>query len=285
MDTELNAPIRETFSLPIWGHEAIERNGRPTVFGTVTLVCAGECSFLVTAAHVLDRLFKANSPPHLPVGNGLRPLKRAFYATKVIDGQTRAKDRVDLAFYPLSDSERKEIEAIGGCFIQLPAAAAVSDEGPRVVVRFSGWPSSRSTPNFRDKIALAKDATYEGLEGDLKFYELIEVDKTINIAIPFEREKSLYKGVEQVIAPDPTGISGGPVWGVALAKLKSNESASRQLIGIGIEHLEPKKALLAVRLHMLLGILRATVPATANYISQQAGFVCPEMLSFKFECE
>lgn len=236
--------------------------GRPDVLGTAFIVAVGHFRFIVTAAHVVE----AGNSSALRFGRGIvaNPGSVKVVTSGMPPSGRRVDDRVDLAVWQADEQLTAALLAQGTHPIEIESIGVgdLAESGDHYV--FSGYPASRTRTNR---------ATREIDPGPVSANCLAVVDdrlvdlglhRTTHIIGAFDRRRMANLQGQQITAPEPWGMSGGPVW-----KIQGNDCC---LVGVGIEYLEGSNVLVATRLGAVVALLRASFPETRPFLSEPEYF-------------
>lgn len=236
--------------------------GRPDVLGTGFIVAVDRYRFIITAAHVVE----AEDSSTLRFGRNIisNSGSVAVVTTKMPSSRRREDDRLDLAIWRADEQLAASLLAQGiqPIGIELAGVEDVAESGNRYV--FSGYPSSRTRTNRTTReidpgpISACCEAVIDDRLLDL------ELQSSTHIIGSFERRRMANIDGEQITAPEPWGMSGGPVWKI--------QGDSCRLAGVGIEYRERKNALVATRLGAVVALLRANYPETRPFLAEPRYF-------------
>ncbi len=132
---------------------------------------------------------------------------------------------------------------------------------PHSVYGFVGFPETRNRPKSRTlKLSTIVCVL---VPSPVERYDSLRLNPASHFVGEFDREKqfALEKGL--VIGPDPHGLSGGGVWRMGLPEEFAKGTNSERLIGIGIEYRKAEKALVGVRIGLVLALIAKTFPMLA----------------------
>jgi len=240
---------------PIYGSTA---HGRPEHIGTCTLLRLGEDRYLVTAAHVIDHntdnattLYLGGAP-----GQDLIEINADFWATVKPDNH-RENDHHDFALWKmppdvinaLGDVKYFEDSEIGDGRTSPDGRNYLALGYPNSKNKKLDNPNKRVVPKLWKYSASAKPndqlASRLGIFGHDHFF------------LDFDSEHSRDPGGEIVNSINPRGASGGPLIDMGRIANPENLAPDRQLrgrlAGILIEHQDRDKAIVAVKIGLVLG--------------------------------
>lgn len=244
---------------PIWFRV---RNGYE-LEGSGVLLQIGSSRFLVTAAHVLDRILREDGWIGLPSGYFQIPLNGKL--TTPPDGN-RKKDHVDVGFIPLDEPLAS---AMSDTYAFLPVhCLEVLDDGiegtPYII---NGCPSKKVEKTDRTFRSQLYEFRTTGLSHDA--YPALDLFPERHIAMEFDR-KRMKNGLGQLVqSPKLNGVSGGPVWKmISTTDPSGNPACTKSLAGIVTEHGEGKRILIATRIAAVLAGIAHAYPELAPLIPQ-----------------
>ncbi|HEV2319122.1 MAG TPA: hypothetical protein VGV18_05190, partial [Verrucomicrobiae bacterium] len=123
---------------------------------------------------------------------------------------------------------------------------------PQKLYAFFGFPWRREGKKSYGFQALAvAEADY--ISAGLSPQKHIVVEFDLNHALDNSNGREL-------VAPNPQGMSGGPVWSFVAAESNGQQALTRRLVGIAIEYISDRKMLVGVRINAALECIRAMFP-------------------------
>ena len=244
---------------PLW----IRERGRPSLIGSATLIKVEQTRFLITASHVIDG---AKNQPLL-VGNpsGFREIGGWGKQTPLVLG-SRLDDLTDTAVVALDEDTASFIEE---AHPSLPIHCVDANDTftPGKPYEFFGYPwrkveLSKSRKLFEPSIYKFKSGSIAETD-----YAPLGLSPHKHIAINFDLKRVVDGNGRAVTAPDPHGMSGGPVWSFALIESGDQKMCTRMLTGIVIEHVLGMR-LVAVRINPALECIRMMFPSLSSSIPE-----------------
>lgn len=239
------------------------RNGRPTLFGTCFGLALDGQRYLVTAAHVVDEIAKDGG---YVVGNGqLVQLLGDFYCTATPEAG-RDGDYFDFAWKQLS---RDEVNCLGWD-TYVGEQDLCENRAPTVgrVYLVLGYPRSKNKkadPTSR-RIRPKPNMYYSTSKAYRHLFSSLGLSGENHIAIDHANRSVDPDGVGQN-SVYPRGMSGGPFIDLGRnsspADLARKEPFEGRLAGVLIEKHDKQDALLAVKIDLIVGAIRATPPTAA----------------------
>jgi len=245
----------ESSAFPVLGID--DQTNKLKGIGTCTLTrLDNERFFLINSAHTLDHW--GDNPIFIALPNG-KTIELPF----ALKTKTEAIDKVDIAVTPLLG------EFATVFFDKSISSLPLYDDFPyenyssfakRVV--FFGFPASNSrfTIDLKKNTIKAKPVCITSVEVkniSNKIAKFYNIDPSLHILAKFEKRKMKDQNRVRKIAPDPYGISGGPVF-FAYVEEGEHEDILKAInfVGIGNEYLQNRSLLKATRKEVILSFIR-----------------------------
>ena len=235
---------------PLW----ILERGVPDLIGTGTLLEIEKQSFLITAAHVID---SAGNQPLLVYGSmGLRQIGGHGKITRPAS-DLRKDDRDDTSVVAL---DQETIDHLETAYKPLPIQHADANDLflPQKPYAFFGFPwrkDSKKSYGFQAMSVAETDYISSGLSPQK------------HIAVEFDLKHAIDNNDgRELVAPNPQGMSGGPVWSFVSVDLDGQQMLTRRLVGIAIEYISDRKMLVGVRINAALECIRMMFPSLSASI-------------------
>lgn len=237
---------------PLW----ILVRGKPDLIGSATLLQVEQTRFLITAAHVIDRAMNQA----LLVGNpsGFMQIGGCGKLTQPAS-DSRQADRNDTAVIALDEATTSFIEE---AYAPLPVhyADATDSFSPGKSYEFFGCPwrkvdSSKSRRIFEPSIFKFKSESVAETD-----YASLGLSPHKHITVEFDLKRVVDGNGRAVVAPDPEGMSGGPVWSFVPVDSSGQKMWTRRLAGIAIRYISKKRTLVGVRINVALECIRMMFP-------------------------
>jgi hypothetical protein len=227
---------------------------RPEQFGTGVYLCICDHYFLLTAAHVLDDL--TNSTLYIAgyTTNELIALEGESLRSVTDDG-SRDNDRSDIGICRLGPDLVTKIGAESFLPVSMVDVDDTGDAGATYIAM--GYPAKKNTRlNYENKSVKRHPFSYTTKV--LVNNELIKMGfhNSSHILVGYKKRHSRDSSGRDTTAPNPFGMSGGPLWRF---KTYSGKSFSR-LVGILIEWKKESGGILAVRLPAVLASIARGFP-------------------------
>ena len=136
----------------------------------------------------------------------------------------------------------------------------VDDRGERrFIYCFAGFPHSKnkSRPGGRYNPRLFVHSTRSAIDSS---YTTLKRDPRTFLALSFARERTVDRSFSATMFPEPSGMSGGPVWRLGSGDDILGGRAQEKLVAIAIECHARACVVLTTRVSVLIHILRSEVP-------------------------
>ena len=237
---------------PLWVPEC----GKPELIGTGTLLIVEQTRFLITAAHVTDIAVNGT----LLVGNqkGFQKIRGYGKATQHVSG-SRQDDRNDTAVIKLTEDTVAFIEEL---FVPLPVNYTDVNGSfhSGVPYEFSGYPWRKVQLEKTEAILEPRLYTFRVESIPETNYGVLGIAPHTHIAVKFDPKQVTDANGRTVAAPNPEGMSGGPVWRFTPTDLGGRLIWTPSLAGIVIEYISSKQTLIGVRINAALEGIRRLSP-------------------------
>ncbi|HZV86658.1 MAG TPA: hypothetical protein VFF95_03860 [Candidatus Binatus sp.] len=221
---------------------------------------------LVTAAHVLENIRSGSL--YLPGQGTFVPLEGHLRTTLQYDTDGRPRYGLDIAWVVLSSKCAESVSAQ-----PLGAEDLDPNDIPRVQVHygFAGFPASQNKPRPNPatqlrpgfvstekgcRTFLPKSVFCAGLPANDSVYAALNLRKECHFAMTFDRRHMIARDLKEQTAPDPHGMSGGPVWRLGGYQEIERGLLQPRIIALAVEYHAPIDALVGVRISLLVGAMR-----------------------------
>jgi hypothetical protein len=236
----------------------VDKRDKPDAFGTCFLLRVQGRQFLVTAAHVIDE--NKHTSIYVAGRENLVLLESSFLATNLVDG-SRLKDHYDFAFTELNAQQCIDL----GVEDSIDISAASGNQAPpdKRVYLALGFPASKQKALWETKNTL--------LTVPLKFWntgterpdlcEQLKISADTHLFIGYAKHVKSVDGTTQT-AVKPQGASGGilvDLGQIDIDKLTPESPCTGLLAGVLIEHHKDHKAIIAVKIQLVLEQIRVYV--------------------------
>jgi Trypsin-like peptidase domain len=240
-------PRFEQCMCPLW----ILERGVPELIGTGTLLKIEAHTFLITAAHVIDSAW--NQPLLIGGLTGLKQIGGHGKSTQPASG-LRKDDRNDTAVIVLDQETTSHVET---AYAPLPIQYADVNDFflPQKPYAFFGFPWRKGgKKSFGFQAMSVSESDYISL--GLSILQHIVVEFDLKHAI-----ESNDRHRRELVAPNPQGMSGGPVWSFVSVDSDGQQILTRRLAGIAIEYISDRKMLVGIRINVALECARMMFPS------------------------
>lgn len=244
------------YHFPITGFN--KESNKEVVVGTCILINVSDRIFLVTASHVMNERQNVKNK-ELWLWNYSDGSKFTITEDIIGDDNPDLAHRHDVAIVELNISEYdtfNNIEFYENCFLRLERIVSdidyQSSDDELMALLVAGYPSSKNKlikSNFKKpKLLLHLTDQHSTEEVDQ------DEEKLLTISVNWDSD-NLDDMAAQL--PKPQGMSGGGVW------LLSNKSQfSPMLYAISVAHLSTEKKIIAVKMTLVLSLLKCYFPGT-----------------------
>jgi hypothetical protein len=215
--------------------------------------------FLLTVAHITDYL--EHGALFLPSNDGFTQIYGSYSSFKLPTGYKRTTDKVDIAYFKLSNSISESIhhsiKSLNRNDLHLTESLLEND-----IYTFSGFPISKA--KSRGKQYTSEIFSFSGPAASITDYENNNYDKYINILVRFNRRNSCTStGVKQM-SPHPKGISGGAVFSWPKDIQTRQKDFEFHLVGIGHTYKENDNIFVGTRINVYLASIYGNNPDLIN---------------------
>lgn len=245
--TALSIPLAE-FILPLFA----DSDGRyPEMIGTGFLVEDRGSTFLISAAHVLDRALDL----YFYIERGvIRMLSGHISKTLPPRDGPRSTDHFDVAVLELEGEGLPPYLGVGKrampMSMLLPSALPRDDKQYLIV----GFPSSKSKANRKDREVNSQPVSFRNMSATLSQYGKLGVLPETHIVLPLDLKKTVAS--DGTIKPffSPHGLSGSPLFCLPQGW---NKGGSTPVVGVLIEHHKNERAAVATDIAHVIEMMRA----------------------------
>lgn len=235
----------------------------PELFGTGVFLALGNRRFVLTAAHVFGPVGQGHQELHIPnhQTGKLTELVGTYVRSKPDDGEN-PNDLNDVGVVLLEENLASQID--DDSFVKI-SAVDVHDVGsfqrPYLAMGFPWRVSPKA--DRRSRIVKASDQSYAA--------NLLSHDKLVKLGVRpdthlllrYAKRHSKTELGRDLTAPDPDGMSGGPLWRV---EPLNGDSPSAYLVGIILRWYRSQGGLLAIRMPVVLAAIEQLCPDVAGLI-------------------
>jgi hypothetical protein len=238
-----------------------DERGAAELVGSSVLFAVDHRYFIITAAHVLDRV--AERTLYIG-GRDLLHEIEGHRKTTEAPGGNREADKIDLAFLEIGDPLAGKLE---GCHFLTPADIDVDEAAVREPVGSShylaiGYPATKVKVKRSESKVVPEPLASSGRSLDDPSYAKLGVAEYSHVLIEFDRKQMIGHDGPRT-APDPHGMSGGALF--RFNSLLGSAEATDHLVGILIEyHRNMVKGMLATRISLCMEAMCAFYPDLAG---------------------
>ncbi len=235
----------------------------PELIGTGVFFAVGNMRFVLTAAHIFGAAGVGHQELHIPnyrTGK-LTELLGTYVRSKPDDGEDK-NDLNDVGVVLLEKSLAAQIE--DDSFVKL-SSVDVDDTGnfqrPYLAMGYPWRVSPKA--DRRSRVVTALDRSYAAnLLGHERLVKL-GVRPDTHFLLQYAKRHAHTEFGQEITAPDPDGMSGGPLWRVEPFAEQGQKSC---LVGIILKWFRLQGGLLVVRLPVVLAAIEQLCPDLANLI-------------------
>jgi len=172
----------------------------------------------------------------------------------------RTKDKIDIAIMRLPDEVVANLDP--SLKFLSPSDLDVADlNGPNKKYAFTGYPGTKAKTNFALKKIKAVSFEYSLTPVPTGKFEAAGWNVGLHVIGEFDRENMAYADGKRITAPQPNGISGGPVW------VKHPPYSEYKLVGLGIDWDEKNSMMVGVRIGAALSMIQHAFPNIAHLLT------------------
>lgn len=229
-------------------------HGKQKLHGTGFLVSSGKSSYLVSAAHVLDRLKDDLDLFFYIEQRVTRKLSGRLHLTRTSEGKDRKSDRLDVGVLELEGPQLPPYPHVDKDAIPIDVLMASPLPRENEQYLLVGFPQSKSKPNLKRREVESEPYGYRNVSKPLADYKRLDLASDDHIAIPFNTERWLGPDGNVRDFPHPNGMSGSPIW------LLNHEKFSKYpnrvpIIGIFIEYHKNHRVLIGTHIRFALDMI------------------------------
>ncbi|MDD5261705.1 MAG: hypothetical protein PHD76_07630 [Methylacidiphilales bacterium] len=241
-----------------------DKNMEPEQFATATRIKVDDHYFLVTAAHVLDDNDDGNTlyiQGHVS-GKLEELVGDSFRSSKVIG--SRKQDHTDIGVVKINGTL---LDNIGRDYFMSVEMLDPNDTGTSGGIYLAmGFPASKNrlTYNAGGKIK-CRGMLYTANILPKEKIDQLKLGNSAHLLIGFDKKNTHTKDGVRIVPPDPTGLSGGPLWRYSPY---DDSPVKSRCVGIMIEWRQEVKGLLALRVPVLIAGIAHEYPQLKQYLPQ-----------------
>ncbi|MGO9171370.1 MAG: hypothetical protein ACLP7P_05325 [Rhodomicrobium sp.] len=219
-----------------------DRRGALHSHGTGLLVSTTSRVFLISAAHVLDKL-RDNDVCFYAGERVLRNVTGEFRVTSNIPGKAQKYDRIDVGVCMLQGEYLPPYPDLDKVALPITALRPLAYPREHKQYLFTGFPASKSKVNPHRHVMETKPYGTRLMSASKEGYEKVGYDPRSHIVMPFNHRKA-HRRNGTIKLPDQWGISGSPLWSL-YDEVNDNDSANNTVVGIVTEYHKDKCLLVA----------------------------------------
>lgn len=235
----------------------------PELIGTGVFLAVGNRRFVLTASHVFGPHGAGHQELHIPNDQtGKLTELVGVYVRSKPEGGRDVDDLNDVGVVLLADTLAAQIEDDN--FVRI-SSVDVDDIGnfhrPYLAMGYPWRVSPKA--NHRTKMVTASDRSYAA--DLLSHAELVKfgVRPDTHFLLRYAKRHSRTEFGRDITAPDPDGMSGGPLWRV---EPLNSDGEQAFLVGIVIKWYRLQGGLLAIRMPVILAAIEQLCPDVAELI-------------------
>jgi hypothetical protein len=229
-------------------------NDKPQLVGSGFLISSGTSSYLLSAAHVFDELTAGHELFFYIGPKTTRKLTGELRLTKLPRGRDRKFDRLDVGVLKLKGPALPPYPEVQKC--PLPIDAFMPNALPREGKQYLlvGFPESKSRINPVAHDLASRPYSFRNVSVPVAKYSDLQVTPQQHIVLSFDAKKTLSPNKEVRAFPDPSGMSGSPLW-LLYEENGPNNSSQTPVVGIAIEHHKTQRVIVATDIEIALNLI------------------------------
>jgi hypothetical protein len=233
-------------------------NGKPKLVGNSFLISSGTSSYLLSAAHVFDEL-KADHELFFYIDlHTKRKLSGNLRLTKIPEGKNRKSDRFDVGVLKLEGQGLPPYPKVEK--FPLDIGALMPNALPRENKQYLlvGFPESKSRANPVNREVVSGLYSFRNFSVPSTKYANLGVTPQSHVVLSFDRKHTVGSDGQIRAFPEPSGISGSPVW-LLYDENGPNDPIQTPIVGIAIEHHKTHHAIVVTDIDIALRLINGTV--------------------------
>lgn len=162
------------------------------------------------------------------------------------------------------------VEAMQESYAFLPVeyVDVVGVPDPNRVYEFCGFPWRKFKADRRAKLLIPTSYSFTSHGAGEAVYKASGLRRECHIAVPFSRNQVRDEKGKTLAAPDPEGMSGGPVWSLVTVRQGESEFPTRRLAGISIRYFRDARLLVGCHISAVLQGIRLFLPEFSDAIPE-----------------
>lgn len=247
---------------PIYSLAAKE--ARP-IAGSATLLKIGEHHFLLSAAHVLKKIF--NQHLYIPKGNALElfsPLTDGQLHSTKSNSLDHNDDTFDVAYIRIRPGAVEKFSQ----FEFLSITDLEVDDHPLKLKPYyiTGYPDSKTKFLNGHKKLDERFYAYVRFLADKQIYSKTGLSPFTHIILDLDRKKSVGANLRVETAPHPRGMSGGGVWCQSIDAMTNKVKGRPKLAGISVSYQKSPDVVIATKIPLILTMISKNIPNLTEII-------------------
>jgi hypothetical protein len=228
--------------------------GKPKLVGSSFLVSSGTDSYLVSAAHVFDELKAGHELFFYIEPHTKRKLSGNLRLTKTPEGKNRKSDRLDVGVLKLEGPGLPPYPKVEKYPLAIDALMpnALPREGKQYLL--VGFPESKSRANPVARVVASEVSGLRNISVPIPKYADLGVGPQSHVVLSFDRKRTVGPDMNIRAFPEPSGISGSPVW-LLYDENGPNDPTQTPIVGIAIEHHKNHHAIVATDIDVALKLI------------------------------
>lgn len=237
---------------------AATSSGKPELVGSSFLVSSGVNFYLVSAAHVFDKLTTGHELFFYIAPKVIRKLSGNLRLTKMPLGKDRKADRLDVGVLKLEGPALPPYPKIQK--YPLPISAFMTNALPREGKQYLlvGFPGSKNRTNPTARELKSKQYSFRNISAPISKYSELGVNPESHIALSFDVKNTVRPDREIRAFPDPAGMSGAPIW-LLYDKNGPNDPLQTPVVGIAIEHHKKERVIVATDINIVFKLINEAI--------------------------
>jgi hypothetical protein len=231
--------------------------GKPKLVGSGFLVTSCSSTYLISAAHVFDELKLGHELFFYIEPHTKRKLSGKIHLTKLPEGKGRKHDRFDVGVLKLEEPGLPPYPKVGKHSLTIDALMprALPRDGKSYLI--VGFPESKSRANPNAREVVSEIYSFRNISAPISNYAALGVSPESHVVISFDRKRTIGPDKKIRAFPEPSGISGSPVW-LLYDENGPNDPNQTPVIGIAIEYHKNHRAIIATDIDVALWLINGT---------------------------
>lgn len=182
---------------------------QPELIGSGILIGLADTVFLLSAAHVADRV--KSGPHYFGTSRELLTLPSFRLSSPLPNSGSRDDDPVDLAYWLIDPLTRQRIRSGDHLHLRELDLVRVSEIAPETNHFLNGYPVSRQPRRFDGSELTAATLSFVTDEVTLADYAECGRDRETTVIVDYDKD-DFYRHDVKLTGPDLHGVSGGAIW-------------------------------------------------------------------------